>query len=311
MLVGIETGGTKVVCSAGTSPTDVVEVVTFPTEDPATTLPSIVGFVAAWRASEGVEGVGIGSFGPVDLDPRSASYGRILASPKVAWRGADIVGPIAEAAGAPVAIETDVTAAAIGELRWGAGVGLTDLAYATVGTGVGVGAVVQGRPLHGTAHPEAGHLTVRRHPDDDFAGVCPLHGDCLEGLASGPSVTARWGRPGAELGELLNRAVEIEAHYLAQLVATLLYVLSPARIVLGGGVLGTPGLLEAVRARSADLVGEALGVHPVTDPTSGFLSRPGLEARSGVVGALTLAADLAASRPSGGPTAPRPDDRHR
>lgn len=204
-----------------------------------------------------------------------------------------------------MAIETDVTAAAIGELRWGAGVGLADLAYATVGTGVGVGAVVQGRPLHGTAHPEAGHILVRRHPDDDFAGVCPLHGDCLEGLASGPSVTARWGRPGTELGDLLGRAVEIEAFYLAQLVTTLLYVLAPARIVLGGGVLGTPGLLDAVQARSADLIGEALGAHPVTDPASGFLALPGLEGRSGVVGALTMAADLAAGRPaSGGPFDP-------
>lgn len=298
MIVGIETGGTKVVCAAGTSPTEVLEVVTFPTEAPETTLASIVGFVTKWRQSAGVEGVGIGTFGPVGLDQHSATYGRILASPKVAWRGADVVGPITEAAGAPVAIETDVTAAAIGELRWGAGVGLMDLAYATVGTGVGVGAVVQGRPLHGTAHPEAGHLVVRRHPDDDFAGVCPLHGDCLEGLASGPAVTARWGRPGTELGELLGKAVEVEAYYLAQLVTSLVYVLSPARIVLGGGALGTPGLLDAVRARTAVLLNGALDAHPAEDPASGFLCRPGLGDRAGVVGALTMAADLA-SNPSG------------
>ncbi len=299
MIVGIETGGTKIVCAAGTSPTEVLEVVTFPTEDPATTLASVTGFIAGWRERSGVDGVGIGSFGPVGLDPRSADFGRILASPKLAWRGADVVGPIAAAAGAPVAIETDVTAAAIGELRWGAGAGLTDLAYATVGTGVGVGAVVQGRPLHGTAHPEAGHLIVRRHPDDDFAGVCPLHGDCLEGLASGPAVAARWGRSGKELGELLDRAVEIEASYLAQLVTSLVYVLSPARIVLGGGVLGTPGLLDAVRERTARLLNGALAGHPAEDLSSGFLSRPGLADRSGVVGALTMAADLATGAAGG------------
>ncbi len=294
MIVGIETGGTKVVCAAGTSPTEVLEVVTLPTEDPGTTLAAVVGFVTRRRRSGGLEGVGIGSFGPVGLDQHSATYGRILASPKVAWRGADVVGPIAEAAGTPVAIETDVTAAAIGELRWGAGDGLTDLAYVTVGTGVGVGAVVRGRPLRGTAHPEAGHLVVRRHPDDDFAGVCPLHGDCLEGLASGPAVAARWGRPGTELGEHLGGAVEIEAYYLAQLVTSLVYVLSPARIVLGGGVLGTPGLLDSVRARSAALLHGALDGHPAEDLASGFVCRPGLGDRAGVVGALTMAADVAA-----------------
>lgn len=293
MLIGIETGGTKIVCSAGTSPQDVVDVATVPTQDPTSTLQSVTAFVTRWQQEAGLEGVGIGSFGPVDLDPCSRTYGHLLQTPKLAWRGVDVVGPIAQAAGAPVAIETDVTAAAIGELHWGAGRGLTDLAYATVGTGVGVGAVVQGHALHGTAHPEAGHLTVRRHPDDDFAGVCPLHGDCLEGLASGPAVAARWGRPGAELGELRERAVQIEASYLAQLVTTLVYVLSPARIVLGGGVLGTPGLLEAVRVQAATLLAGALGEHPASDPTSEFLSLPGLGGRSGAVGALTMAAGVA------------------
>lgn len=310
MLIGIETGGTKVVCAAAVDPREPVEIETFQTTSPSETLDRISAFVSRRRRHEPLRAVGIGTFGPVDLDPASPSYGTIGATPKLGWQGAPVFATVRAAARCPVAIETDVTAAAVGEQRWGAGVGLHDLAYITVGTGIGVGAVVAGARLHGTGHPEAGHLMVRRHPDDDFPGVCRLHGDCLEGLASGPAILSRWGRPGDELGDLLGSAVLLEAYYLAQLVAAVVYLLSPARVVLGGGVSSTPGLLDAVRHQTARVLAGALGEqHPAQDTSSGFLTRPGLGSRAGVVGALTLAADLAAQGPvpSGEADAPADD----
>ena len=294
MLLGIETGGTTVVCASATSPVDLVEVQTFATTTPGETLGRIAAFVAEQQRRGPVEAVGIGAFGPIDLDPASAWYGTLGATPKPGWQGARLLDAVRTAPDAPVAIDTDVTAAALAEQRWGAGIGMADLTYVTVGTGIGVGALVEGRRLHGTAHPEIGHLTVRRHPDDEFAGVCRLHGDCLEGLASGPAIAARWGRPSDDLADWRDDAVAMQSHYLAQLVAALTYLLSPARVVLGGGVMQMPGLLDSVRAHSARLVAGALGDdHPVSNPSSDYLVAPALGDRAGVIGALTLAADLA------------------
>jgi fructokinase len=295
VLIGVETGGTKVVCAAGTGPRDLAEVRTLPTTTPAQTLAGVAAFIEWHERRTGVEAVGIAAFGPVELDPRSPTFGTIGATPKPGWQGTRLVDAVRSVVEAPVTVETDVTAAAIGEHRWGAGTGLDDLAYVTVGTGIGVGAIVAGRPLHGSAHPEAGHLSVRLHHDDDFAGVCRLHGICLEGLACGPAISARWGRPADDLDDLLPRAVLMEAFYLAQLTTALLYVLSPARIVLGGGVLALPGLLDAVRTQTADLLNGALA-HPAASPHSDAIVSPALGARSGVVGALTLASDLVEAR---------------
>ncbi|MGB9375201.1 MAG: ROK family protein [Jiangellales bacterium] len=295
MLLGIETGGTKVVCASATSPLDLVEVQTFATTAPDETLGRIAAFVAEQQKRGPVEAVGIGAFGPIDLDPTSPSYATLGATPKPGWQGTRLLDAVRAATDAPVVIDTDVTAAALAEQRWGAGAGLADLTYVTVGTGIGVGALVEGRRLHGTAHPEIGHLTVRRHPDDTFAGVCRLHGACLEGLASGPAITARWGRPADDLADRRHEAVAVESHYLAQLVAALTYLLSPARIVLGGGVMHMPELLDALRAQSARLVAGALGDdHQVSKPASGYLVTPALGGNAGVVGALTLAAELVA-----------------
>lgn len=306
MIIGIETGGTKVVCAAAGHPLEPFDTEVIPTTSPDQTLDRIGGFVARHRRTGRLDAVGLGTFGPVDLNPSSPTFGVIGATPKHGWEGADVYDAVRAAAGCPVAVDTDVSAAALGEQRWGAGMGLADLTYVTVGTGIGIGAVVGGSPLRGTAHPEAGHITVRRHPDDDFDGVCRLHGDCLEGLASGPAIHARWRRPGADLGDLRVPAVEMEAFYLAQLTSTLLYVLSPARIVLGGGVLNTSGLLDTLRRRTAQLLNGALGSeHPAQDPTSGFLTPPGLGGRAGVVGALTMAADLA-EQPDRVTTTPAP-----
>lgn len=297
VLLGIETGGTKIVCASATSPLDLAAVQTFATTTPHETLGRIAAFVAGQSRGATIDAIGIAAFGPIDLDPASASFATIGATPKPGWSGARLLDAVRTATDAPVAVDTDVTAAALAEQRWGAGTGLRDLTYVTVGTGIGVGALVAGQPLHGTAHPEIGHLTVRRHPHDTFAGVCRLHGDCLEGLASGPAIAARWGRPADDLADLRDGAVAVQSHYLAQLVAAVTYLLSPARIVLGGGVMQMPGLLDAVRSQSARLVAGALGAdHPVSNPSSGYLVAPALGDRAGVIGALTLAADLTAGR---------------
>lgn len=300
MLIGIETGGTKIVCAAAATPLDQLDVQTFPTTTPAETLARIGEFISGQQQDGLVDAVGIGAFGPIGLDPTSGRYGVVGATPKKGWQGARLIDAVREATDAPIAIETDVTAAALGELRWGAGVGLDNLTYATVGTGIGAGAIVDGRPLHGAAHPEIGHLTVRRHPDDDFVGVCRLHGDCLEGLASGPSISRRWSRPSDDLGPDLGRAVEMEASYVTQLVLVLTYLLSPSRIVLGGGVMRTPGLLDAIRTETATRLAGALGDHPASDPTSDFLQPPALGSRAGVVGALTLASEKSSAASSSG-----------
>lgn len=291
MIAGIETGGTSVRCAVAHAPDDDLSVAAFPTLGPDETVPRIVAEIRARTAGAALDGAGLAAFGPLDLDPASPRYGTVLATPKPGWRGTPLAARLSEALGVAVTVESDVNAAAVAERRWGAARGIDHVAYVTVGTGVGVGAVVAGRPLHGHegSHPELGHLIVRRHPDDRFAGLCPFHGDCLEGLASGPAVGARWGRAGEDLGADLAAARTVEAWYLAQLVAAVTYTLSPGCVVLGGGVSRMPGLLAAVRHATAALVGDALAGHDVTDPDGEYVRAPGLGDRAGLVGALTLA----------------------
>jgi fructokinase len=200
----------------------------------------------------------------------------------------------------PIALETDVNGAAYGEFRWGAGRGLHSSAYLTVGTGVGGGAIVGGQPLRGLLHPEMGHLHVQRHPTDDFPGSCPFHGDCLEGMASGPAISRRSGRPPDQLGSHEDHVVEIEAWYLAQLVTAVIYLLTPERIVLGGGVLKLPGLLELIRCNALDRLGGALDGTTAADDMDGYLVPPALGSSSGVLGTLALAERAATSDRSNG-----------
>ncbi|MGO2660506.1 ROK family protein [Mycetocola reblochoni] len=295
MIAGIETGGTKIVCAVADAdaPTEIVETVTIPTSDPETSYLAIRELLGRHE----VEAVGLASFGPVDVVPESANYGTVLASPKRGWPGFDQRAALADIVAAPLTVVSDVTGSAIGELRHGAGIGFGSIAYVTVGTGVGVGAIVAGSPVQGLGHPELGHVLVRRHPDDDFAGVCPFHGDCLEGLAAGPAVEARWGSPGSALsGEMLASAVELGAWYVAQLMMTITLSLCPERIILGGGVAKTPGLMRRVRELTAVLLNGYLQDHPAADPDSDFIVPPGLGDRAGVIGALELAAGALAPR---------------
>jgi fructokinase len=303
---GLEAGGTKFVCAIGTGPEDLRARTVIPTTTPDETLARVIEFFTEQRRS-GLEfdALGVASFGPLDLLPASPGYGRITTTPKPGWGGTDLIGPLRHRLGVPVALNTDVNGAAYGEYRWGSGRGLYSSAYLTVGTGIGGGAVIGGEPLRGLGHPEMGHLHVERHPRDEFAGSCPFHADCLEGLASGPAIRARTGRPPDDLGRRRREVLEVEAWYLGQLVSTVIYLLSPQVIALGGGVLQLDGLLEAVRGQVIERVGGALDGTDMVARMDQYLVPPGLGGSSGVLGALALAG-LAATAPATAP-APVPD----
>lgn len=296
LVGGVEAGGTKFVCAVGTGPTDVRADVHVPTTTPGETLARVVDFFT--RRAEGVPAaVGVASFGPIDRDPRSPTFGFITTTPKAGWRDADVVGPLRRLLGVPVAFDTDVNGAALAEHRWGAGRGLDVLVYVTVGSGIGGGAVVYGRVLHGLVHPEMGHLRVPHDREaDPFPGSCPYHGDCLEGLASGPAMHARWGAPPERLPPD-HPGWTLETEYLAQGLAGIVAVLSPQRIVVGGGVARAPQLLPRVRARLAALLGGYVRAPLLGDRMiESFVVPPALGARAGVLGGIALAHE--ALRPS-------------
>jgi fructokinase len=284
---GIEAGGTKFVCGIGTGPED-LEITQFATTSPAATIQTVVNFFRK-RAGDGLQAVGIASFGPVDLHPGSPTYGYITSTPKLEWRNFDIVGEVRKALDLPVGFDTDVNAAALAEARWGAAQGLSDSLYLTVGTGIGGGAIVHGSVLHGMLHPEMGHIRVPHDLGrDPFLGCCPYHGDCLEGLASGPAMEARWGAKAQEL-PADHAAWALEAHYLALALATWVCTLSPKRVLLGGGVMQQSRLFELIRKELARLLNGYIRTAEVTDGLDCFVSPPLLGQRAGVLGAIVLA----------------------
>ena len=290
LVGGVEAGGTKFVCALGTGPGDIRDETRFPTGDPSETLDRVAAFFEASAERHGPPvGVGVASFGPLDLQRGSPTWGWITSTPKPGWRDVDVAGGLARRLGLPVTIDTDVNGAALAEGRWGAARDVAHHVYVTVGTGIGGGGVLNGRPMHGLTHPEMGHLPVRRDPARDaFPGGCPFHGDCLEGLASGPAMEARWGAPPETLPPD-HPAWALEAGYLADLVVTLTLVLSPQRIVMGGGLMRHPGLLAAVGGIASERLGGYVRSPTLDDGMAGYLVAPGLGERSGVLGALALA----------------------
>ena len=283
----MEAGGTKWVCAIGTGPDDLGPAVTIPTTSPAETIGATIDVL---RAAGPLDAIGIGCFGPVDLRLGSPAWGHITATPKPGWSHTDVAGPIGAALGVPVAFDTDVGAAAAGEQRWGAATDVRTSCYVTVGTGIGGASIVDGVVQHGRAHAEMGHQRLPHDwAADPFPGACPFHGDCWEGLASGPALAARWGRPAAELPDD-HEAWALEARYVAAGLANLTLVLSPERIVVGGGVGQRPGLLAAVRAELTTLLG---GYVDLPSPET-YVVAPGLDGRSGILGAMALATGLAA-----------------
>jgi fructokinase len=289
-LGGIEAGGTKWVCAVGEGPDRVGETVTLATTTPEETLGRAIAFL---QANGPLEAVGIGSFGPVGLRRGSPQWGHITTTPKPGWADTDVAGRIGAALAVPVAFDTDVNAAALGEHLHGAARGLDTFAYVTVGTGIGGGVYVNGSLLHGLIHPEIGHMRIPHdRARDPFDGVCPYHGDCLEGLASGEAIRARW-----QTTDLPDEAVALEAEYLAQGMVNLIFALSPQQIVIGGGVMRQPGLLERTRARARELVNGYLGAPELDGGIDRLLVPPTLGDRAGITGALALAAQLVPVRP--------------
>jgi fructokinase len=293
LLGGVELGGTKCVCILGTGPEDIRERDSIPTgADPAATLGRINTLLESWQRKWGpIAALGIASFGPIDLRPESRQFGHITSTVKPGWKGADIAGTLGAHRGVPVAINTDVNGAALAEGRWGAAQGLQDYAYITVGTGVGVGLVVAGRPVLGCNHTELGHIGVARLPGDTWPGVCPFHGDCVEGLASGPAIAKRAGMPGSQVGAD-SPVWQPVAHALGQLLNTMFLATAPRRILIGGGVMEhRPELLALVREALLQSVNGYVDLEDLTGGVQTYVTAPGLGALAGPLGALALAAD--------------------
>lgn len=290
LYAGIEVGGTKFVCAVGTGPDDLRALTRFPTTTSQETFAQAAAFLSTQHSSTPIAAVGIGSFGPVDLSVTSPTYGYITSTPKPGWANADIVGAIRQQINVPVALDTDVNAAALGEHKWGAAQGLDTFVYITVGTGIGGGALISGELLHGLLHPEVGHMLVPHDMQaDPFPGSCPYHGDCLEGLASGTAIEKRWDQRGESLPPD-HPAWPLEAHYLALALANLTYVLSPQRIVLGGGVMEQAQLLPMVRKEVQAILNEYIQLPQLLTNIDSYIVRPALGDRAGVLGAIALAA---------------------
>lgn len=290
MYIGIEMGGTKVIVAKGTGPQDLSTPIRLPTLDPDTTLRAMIETVKTLSAGETLTAIGVASFGPIGVDPKGAGYGVLRPTPKLGWSGFDLYSGLKAAFGStPIVIDTDVNGAAMGEFRWGGAQGLSNFAYVTIGTGIGVGVVSGGQPVHGLLHPEAGHIRIQRDLSlDPYAGRCPFHGDCLEGVAAGPSVFDRTGVRGEDLAAD-HYVWPLIGRYLAELYANLTLIASPQRILVGGGVGLKPEVLSASRQHLLKTLGgyvEALNSSEAIEP---FVTAAQLGDRAGVLGAIALA----------------------
>jgi fructokinase len=283
----IEAGGTKFICAVGTGPEDLRAQARFPTTTPKETLGKCIEF---FRSQPKIDALGVGCFGPIELRADARRYGHVTTTPKVGWGNADIVGPLHVALGVPVGFDTDVNSAVLGEARWGAAQGLGTAVYVTIGTGIGGGALIGGQLAHGLVHPEMGHLLVPRELDDlEFAGDCPFHGArCWEGLASGPAMERRWGQR-AETLPAHHRAWDLEARYIASGLTTLVLVLSPERIILGGGVTQAETLLPLVRKYLMRSLAGYVQADLLLKGMDQYVVPPLLGTQSGIAGGLALA----------------------
>jgi fructokinase len=293
LLGGIELGGTKCVCLIGTGPDDIRTRISVPTgSDPDATLCHVEEALRNGMSIHGpIQALGIASFGPIDLAPSSATYGNITSTAKPGWRNTPVAVRLARAFKVPIGFDTDVAGAALAEGRWGAAKGMNDFAYVTVGTGIGVGLVVGGRPACGFTHSELGHIRIARKTGDTFAGACVFHGDCVEGLASGVAIAARVGVP-ADRVSADDPVWELVAHSLAQLLHTLVLATAPMRILVGGGVAeARPELLPRMRTLLVESLNGYLDLERLTGGIDGYVVAPGLGSLAGPLGALAVAAD--------------------
>lgn len=280
MLGAIEAGGTKFVCAVGEESGKIIERIQIPTTVPEETMAEVIQFFKKYD----IEAIGIGSFGPIDVNTESPTYGFITSTPKIAWKDYPLVRVIKETFSVPVGFNTDVNAAALGEATFGAAKGLDSCLYITVGTGIGAGAIVQGKLLQGLSHPEMGHILVRRHRDDRYEGKCPYHHDCFEGLAAGPGIEERWGDKGINLVER-TEVWDLEGYYIAQALMQYILILSPRKIILGGGVMNQKQVFSYIYKYLPEFNKNYVSLPDLSD----YIVSPGLGDLAGITGSLLLA----------------------
>jgi fructokinase len=285
LIAGIEAGGTKFVCGVGTDQGEILERVSFPTTTPDETISHATNYILSIRNRFPWQSIRRASFGPIDLHRDTPKYGFITSTPKLAWQQTNIVGLLEQALGTQVHFDTDVNAAAMAEQRWGAAKGKASVVYITVGTGIGGGALVNGKLVHGILHPEMGHMPIRSM--SDFQGICPFHKSCLEGLASGPAIQARWVVPAEQLPPD-HPAWQEEADHLAQGLVSIITILSPGIIVLGGGVMNQAHLLPLVRRSVQHLLNGYIAVPEITKHIDQYIVPAGLGSNAGLLGAMAL-----------------------
>lgn len=284
MIIGaLEAGGTKMVCAIGNENGEIFKKSIIPTETPDITMPKLIDFFS----EENIEALGIGCFGPIDPNKKSITYGHITSTPKLPWRNYNIVKSFKDALNIPIGFDTDVNAAAMGEATWGALKDCDVSIYITIGTGVGVGVCIDGKPLHGLMHPEAGHILLRRYENDHYKGNCPYHSDCFEGLASGPAIEGRWGKKAYDLKDI-PEVWEMEAHYIAQALADYVLCYSPNRIVLGGGVMHQEQLFPLIRKKVEEFLAGYVDMDDINKNIDNYIVPPALGDEPGIKGSLRL-----------------------
>lgn len=285
MKIGaIEAGGTKFICGIADKNGNILEKVSFPTETPEITLQKIYNF---FKNAE-VKAIGVGSFGPIDPNPNSKTYGYITKTPKKYWSDFNIIGELQKNLNVPIAFDTDVNGAALGEATWGAAKGLKNCLYITIGTGIGGGALISGNLVHGMLHPEMGHILIKRHPSDSYKGKCPFHKDCFEGLASGPAIEERWGVKAYEL-PINHKAWELEAYYIAQALVNYILTISPEKIILGGGVMKQSQLFPLIRKNVKNILNNYVQTKEILENIDEYIVYSSLKDDAGLLGAVALA----------------------
>ncbi len=289
-FIGIEGGGTKFVCVHGSSPENLQDRTVIKTQSPENTMRDVIAYIHAVQTKTKVDAIGLAIFGPLDLEQTSATYGYVTTAAKPGWAQYNVVGALKQAFDLPIGFDTDVNGSAIGEYRWGAGHDLSDFLYLTIGTGIGGGAMVNGKLLHGASHPEMGHILIPQDTHrDSFEGVCPYHKNCLESLASGPSMKTRWKVNSAlDLPEY-HEAWDLEAHYLAIGLTNYILTLSPKRIIMGGGVMRQTHLLPKIRAEIVKCLNSYIKDDKIIQHLDTYIVNPGLGEDSGICGAIALA----------------------
>jgi fructokinase len=288
---GIEGGGTKFVCAVGTGPDNILDEIRYPTTTPEESINKSIAFFRQYEQTNKVllKSIGIACFGPLDPDPSSATFGYVTTTPKPGWKNTDFAGVMRNSFGVPVGFDTDVNGAALAEITWGAAKGLESCLYLTVGTGIGGGAVINNNMIHGLLHPEMGHMRIPHNQNiDPFKGNCPYHNNCLEGLASGPAIEERWGQKGETLSPD-HPAWELEAHYLALALVNFILVLSPQRIILGGGVMSQSSLYPMIRHKVLNLLNNYIQTPNLIDNIESYIVPPALGHQAGVLGGIALA----------------------